>query len=168
MTRIAAILFVVALACAGARAAERMAIGYVDVQDDPRHKDRLGFGGILLEQRGRAYDGAALAMADLAVVGATVGIDPVLVEARAESAEALAEAIEKLRTHHGARFVLVDATPAAFYAWGYGGQFVYVVPSRDLVVVVTTDWNGLSEVTPQALADQALGVIVNDVVPAAR
>ena len=116
MTRIAAILFVVALACAGARAAERMAIGYVDVQDDPRHKDRLGFGGILLEQRGRAYDGAALAMADLAVVGATVGIDPVLVEARAESAEALAEAIEKLRTHHGARFVLVDATPAALLA----------------------------------------------------
>ncbi len=76
MTRIAAILFIVALVCDGARAAERMAIGYVDVQDDPRHKDRLGFGGILLEQRGRAYDGAALAVADLAVVGASVGIDP--------------------------------------------------------------------------------------------
>src|SRR5712691_346044 len=116
MTRIAAILFVVALACAGARAAERMAIGYVDVQDDPRHKDRLGFGGILLEQRGRAYDGAALAIADLAVVGATVGIDPVLMEARAESAEAVAGAIEKLRIDHGARFVLVDATPAALRA----------------------------------------------------
>jgi len=116
MTRIAAILFVVALACAGARAAERMAIGYVDVQDDPRHKDRLGFGGILLEQRGRAYDGAALAVADLAVVGATVGIDPVLMEARAESAEAVAGAIEKLRIDHGARFVLVDATPAALRA----------------------------------------------------
>src|SRR5260370_38489418 len=107
MPRIATILFVVALACAGARAAERMAIGFVDVQDDPRHKDRLGFGGILLEQRGRAYDGAALAMADLAVVGATIGIDPALVEARAESAEALAGAVEKLQTEHGARFVLV-------------------------------------------------------------
>lgn len=116
MTRIAAILFIVALVCDGARAAERMAIGYVDVRDDPRHKDRLGFGGILLEQRGRAYDGAALAVADLAVVGASVGIDPVLVEARAESAEALAGAIEKLRTDHGARFVLVDAAPAALLA----------------------------------------------------
>src|SRR5260370_13660475 len=116
MTRIAAILFVVALACAGARAAERMAIGFVDVQDDPRQKDRLGFGGILLEQRGRAYDGAASAMADLAVVGATVGVEPALVEARAESAEAVAGAIEKLRTDHGARFVLVDAAPAALLA----------------------------------------------------
>src|SRR5260370_23761767 len=116
MPRIATILFVVALACAGARAAERMAIGYVDVQDDPRHKDRLGFGGILLEQRGRAYDGAALAMADLAVVGATVGVDPALVDARAESAQAVAGATQKLRTDHGARFVPVDSRPAALVA----------------------------------------------------
>src|SRR5437764_200006 len=69
---------------------------------------------------------------------------------------------------YGMLWWVSDATPAAFYAWGYGGQFVYVVPSRDVVVVVPTDWNGLSEVTPQALAVQALGVIVNDVVPAAR
>src|SRR5207244_1983299 len=69
---------------------------------------------------------------------------------------------------YGMLWWVSDASPAAFFAWGYGGQFVYVVPSRDLVVVATTDWNGLSEVTPQALADQALGVIVNDVVPAAR
>src|SRR5213076_490217 len=68
------------------------------------------------------------------------------------------------RVTYGMLWWVSDATPAAFYAWGYGGQFVYVVPSRDLVVVATTDWNGLSEVTPQALADQALGVIGNDVV----
>jgi CubicO group peptidase (beta-lactamase class C family) len=69
---------------------------------------------------------------------------------------------------YGMLWWVSDATPAAFYAWGYGGQFVYVVPSRDLVVVATTDWNDLSEITPQALAAAALGVIVNDVVPAAR
>jgi len=69
---------------------------------------------------------------------------------------------------YGMLWWVSDDTPAAFFAWGYGGQFVYVVPSRDLVVVATTDWSGLAEITPQVLAAMALGVIVNDVVPAAR
>ena len=72
------------------------------------------------------------------------------------------------RVTYGMLWWVSDAAPAAFYAWGYGGQFVYVVPSRDLVVVATTDWSGPSDMTPQALAAAALGVIVNDVVPAAR
>jgi len=57
---------------------------------------------------------------------------------------------------------------AAFFAWGYGGQFVYVVPTRDLVAVATTEWRALTETTPEALAASVLGVIVGDVVPAAR
>ena len=68
---------------------------------------------------------------------------------------------------YGMLWWVSDASPAAFFAWGYGGQFVYVVPSRDLVVVATTDWNALTETTPEALAEAVLGVIVGDVVPAA-
>ncbi|HLB82222.1 MAG TPA: serine hydrolase domain-containing protein [Gemmatimonadales bacterium] len=71
------------------------------------------------------------------------------------------------RVTYGMLWWVSDATPAAFFAYGYGGQFVYVVPSRDLVVVAITDWTALSETTPQALTAAALGVIVDDVVPAA-
>jgi CubicO group peptidase (beta-lactamase class C family) len=57
----------------------------------------------------------------------------------------------------------------AFFAWGYGGQFIYVVPSLDLVVVTTTNWRNLAadNLTPVGLADTILNVIVNDVLPAA-
>ncbi len=72
------------------------------------------------------------------------------------------------RVTYGMLWWVSDANPAAFFAWGYGRQFVYVVPSRDLVVVATTDWVQLGDITPTALAAQVLDVIVNDVVPAAR
>jgi CubicO group peptidase (beta-lactamase class C family) len=60
------------------------------------------------------------------------------------------------------------AVPVAF-AWGYGGQFVYVVPSLQLVVATTTEWRGLSVdgLTAVGLAEQVLDVIVTDVIPAA-
>ena len=72
------------------------------------------------------------------------------------------------RVTYGMLWWVSDADPAAYFAWGYGGQFVYVAPDRDLVVLATTDWVQLTEITPAELAAQVLGVIVNDVVPAAR
>src|SRR5262245_9105677 len=38
---------------------------------------------------------------------------------------------------YGMLWWVSDADPPAFFAWGYGGQFAYVVPSRELVVVGT-------------------------------
>ena len=55
----------------------------------------------------------------------------------------------------------------AYFAWGYGGQFIYVVPSKDLVVVATSHWQGLGT-TVAAQETGILGLIVNHVVPAAN
>jgi ABC transporter substrate binding protein (PQQ-dependent alcohol dehydrogenase system) len=118
MIRLIAVLLMLALWPAAA--AERLTIGYVDRMDDPRHDDRVGFGGILLEQRGRAFDGAKLAIDDLSVVGRTLGIEIELVEARAESAKAIAGAVDRLRQERGARFILIDAPADALTAAARG------------------------------------------------
>lgn len=57
----------------------------------------------------------------------------------------------------------------AIFAWGHGGQSAYVVPSLDLVVVATTQWQGLSaETNATTFAGTVLTIIVNDILPAAR
>ena len=59
------------------------------------------------------------------------------------------------------------APTAAFMAWGFGGQFVYVVPDMDLVVVATTEWQGVG--SSATLVTQAvLDLVVNGVVASAR
>jgi CubicO group peptidase (beta-lactamase class C family) len=70
-------------------------------------------------------------------------------------------------TTYGWLWWVSDAAPASVLAWGYGGQFVYVVPSVELVVVATTEWRGIVETTPAAVTDEVLGVIVEGVLPAA-
>jgi CubicO group peptidase (beta-lactamase class C family) len=57
--------------------------------------------------------------------------------------------------------------PEAFFAWGYGGQFIWVVPSLDAVIVVTTDWRNPA-VSADQLVTNAMDLIVNYVVPALK
>lgn len=57
-----------------------------------------------------------------------------------------------------------------FYANGYGGQFIYVVPEHNLVVVTTTDYSGLSAVPgsePQ-LSISVMNIITQKVLAAVK
>lgn len=54
-----------------------------------------------------------------------------------------------------------------FFAWGFGGQIIFVVPAKAMVVVVTTEWRGAGEAAGQ-LSLNGLDLIVNGVLPAAR
>jgi CubicO group peptidase (beta-lactamase class C family) len=64
---------------------------------------------------------------------------------------------------------VADGSPnPAYFAWGYGGQFVYVVPSLDLVVTSTTDWRSITnEEEMDSLEANVLEVIVDLVESAA-
>lgn len=60
-----------------------------------------------------------------------------------------------------------DGPPTAVYAWGYGGQFIYIVPEYDMLVVTTTRWRMLSQDGgPRALTEAVLDIILNDVLAA--
>jgi CubicO group peptidase (beta-lactamase class C family) len=54
-----------------------------------------------------------------------------------------------------------------FFAWGFGGQFIFVVPAESLVAVVTTEWRNAGALAPQ-LEFNGLNLIVNHVLPAVR
>lgn len=55
--------------------------------------------------------------------------------------------------------------PSAFFAWGHGGQFIWVVPGLDAVMVVTTDWRA-SPVAADELVRNAMSLILDHVLPA--
>lgn len=56
--------------------------------------------------------------------------------------------------------------PGAILAWGYGGQFIYIVPAQELVIVTTINWHYLStEGGPSTTEMPALDIIINQILP---
>jgi CubicO group peptidase (beta-lactamase class C family) len=55
-----------------------------------------------------------------------------------------------------------------YFANGYAGQFIIVVPALDLVVVATSDWHGLSNEEASAQWSKVIGLIVDRVLPSVQ
>lgn len=57
----------------------------------------------------------------------------------------------------------------AYMAWGYGGQYIVVVPALKMVVVTTTDWTLLSaEGGSTALEQEVMDLVYTEILPAAK
>ena len=50
-----------------------------------------------------------------------------------------------------------------YYANGHGGQFIFIVPRYDLVIVATTNWSGLNDQQAGLLWYNLISIIVNEV-----
>ncbi len=62
-----------------------------------------------------------------------------------------------------------DAPDPLYFAWGYGGQFVVVVPGLRLVAVATNDWRRVSEDGGAGLYERmTMDILVEDIIPAFR
>lgn len=112
-----AALAILATPAAGPRAAERtrFAIGYLELDNDPRYEAPRAYAGIEVRPRPRPFPGAEVALRDSRVLGRALKLDFALERATAPSAAALAERMGALAAS-GVRFFLVDAEAAAISA----------------------------------------------------
>jgi CubicO group peptidase (beta-lactamase class C family) len=56
----------------------------------------------------------------------------------------------------------------SFFAWGHGGQFIWVDPGLQLVAVVTSNWRGVPAAEVAAATRAGLDLIINRVITAVR
>lgn len=93
----------------------RFAIGYLEIDGDPRYEAPRGYAGIAVRPRPRPFAGAELALRDSRVLGRALQLDFALERAAAPDAAALAERLDALAAS-GVRFVLVDGDSATLTA----------------------------------------------------
>ena len=67
-------------------------------------------------------------------------------------------------------WIVQDQPERAYFAWGFGGQYIYVVPDLELVVVTTTAWQGVTqdEGGVVGLEEAVMDIVINDIVAAVR
>ena len=64
-------------------------------------------------------------------------------------------------------WVVPEAVEPLYFAWGFGGQYVVIVPAMNLVIVTTTNWPGMGA-EAGAYERQTMDLLVDYIIPAFR
>lgn len=87
--------------------AARLAIGYLDLADDPRYAERTAYARIQLRAGSRPLPGAEVGIEEAKAIGQVIDTEFVLVHHRAEDVDELTSVVRHW-AKDGTRFVLVD------------------------------------------------------------
>ncbi|MDF1698870.1 MAG: serine hydrolase [Saprospiraceae bacterium] len=117
-----------------------------------RYKDGVSLGGFGIETTPRELAKIALCVANKGQWKGEQVIDSMWVE------EMTTSQVEINNSNYGFGFFWwVDETRGIYFMWGVGGQFAFVVPDKDMVVVMTSFPNTKGEYEIQS--DEALAVV---------
>lgn len=64
-------------------------------------------------------------------------------------------------------WVVPEASEPLYFAWGFGGQYVVIVPGMNLVIVTTTSWPGMGA-EAGAYERRTMDLLVDHIIPAFR
>ena len=110
MTRIsAAFLFALLLLGPVPATAAALAIGYLELTDDPRYDDKWAYAGLLLAPGGRPFEGTEAGLAEAKINGGMVGLDFTLERAEAADAGGMLAALDRLQREKNIHLFLLDA-----------------------------------------------------------
>lgn len=86
---------------------QKIAVGYVEIDNDPRYQHDNAYTGIEFRTLGRPYAGAELGIADARILGKVIGVEFQLVKKTGSSVDELVATLEQWKDD-GVSFVLAD------------------------------------------------------------
>jgi ABC transporter substrate binding protein (PQQ-dependent alcohol dehydrogenase system) len=93
---------------------QRVAIGFVDVEGDPRYEPVRAFERLILKTRDHPFAGAQIGIDEAAALVRVLNTDFVLERITVKSPEEVAGAVTKAMTERGIKFFLIDAPAEAY------------------------------------------------------
>ena len=102
---------------AGSAETTNLAVGYVEITDDPRYEEKRAYARIRVRPHDRPLPGALMAVRESRVLGRALKINFSLERARGKTAAEIVVAIERMAAA-GVRFFLIDADAAVITAVG--------------------------------------------------
>jgi ABC transporter substrate binding protein (PQQ-dependent alcohol dehydrogenase system) len=93
---------------------QRVTIGFVDIEGDPRHEPLKAYGRLVLKTREHPFAGAQVAIEEAQAIARVLKIDFALERITVKSADAVAPAVLQALDARNIQFFVVDAPAEAF------------------------------------------------------